>query len=79
MASRRGEAEKPLPVAGRRALDRAGCTKIRPVDELEAEELLEHLATQPLPERADAFDKVIDALERDLEATAHPGPDATGN
>lgn len=49
------------------------------MDESEAEELLEHLATQPLPERADAFDKVIDALERDLEATAHPGRDAAGS
>lgn len=51
------------------------CTKIRFVDEREAQELLEHLATQPLPERADALDKVIDALELDLEATADPTAD----
>lgn len=49
------------------------------MDELEADELLEHLATQPLPERADAFDKVISALELDLEATAHPGRDPSGS
>lgn len=46
------------------------------MDETQAQELIEHLSTVPLAERADALDRVIDALETELESTADP--DAAG-